>query len=158
LDEIRVRSQHEVADVQNLATLLVDPDGKGLETHWQKTAQALLVGVILHVIYKSRAESTPATLAEVDRLLADPSRPIATLWTEMTTFAHVDGANHPAVGTAGRDMLDRPQEEGGSVLSTAKSYLALYRDPVVAANTSVSDFRLRDLMHADTPRTLYLVT
>ena len=48
-------------------------------------------------------------------------------------------------------MLDRPNEEAGSVLSTAKSYLALYRDPVVASNTSVSDFRLRDLMHADSP-------
>ena len=29
-------------------------------------------------------------------------------------------------------MIDRPDEEGGSVLSTAKSYLSLYRDPVVA--------------------------
>lgn len=158
LDEIRVGSEHEVADIQNLATLLVDPDGKGLETHWQKTAQALLVGVILHVIYKALAEGTPATLAEVDRVLADPTRPATALWKEMTTFAHRDGANHPAVGTTGRDMLDRPEEECGSVLSTAKSYLALYRDPVVAANTSVSDFRLRDLMHADTPRTLYVVT
>jgi type IV secretion system protein VirD4 len=28
-----------VGDVQNLATLIVDPDGKGLESHWQKTAR-----------------------------------------------------------------------------------------------------------------------
>ena len=31
LDEIRLGTEHEVADVQNLATLIVDPDGKGLE-------------------------------------------------------------------------------------------------------------------------------
>src|SRR4029078_11020229 len=55
-------------------------------------------------------------------------------------------------------MLGRPPEEAGSVLSTAKSYLALYRDPVIAQNTSTSDFRLRDLMHADAPVALYLVT
>jgi type IV secretion system protein VirD4 len=55
LDEIQIGSGMEVADVQNLTTLIVDPDGKGLQTHWQKTSQALLVGVILHVLYKSAA-------------------------------------------------------------------------------------------------------
>ena len=40
---------------------------------------------------------------------------------------------------AARDMMDRPEEEAGSVLSTAKSYLALYRDPVVARNVSRSE-------------------
>jgi type IV secretion system protein VirD4 len=158
LDEIRLGGEHEVADVQNLATLIVDPDGKGLETHWQKTAQALLVGVMLHVLYRAKQGGAPATLAEVDRVLADPARPAAELWKEMAAALHLDGVCHPAVATAGRDMLDRPPEEAGSVLSTAKSYLALYRDPVVAQNTSASDFRLRDLMHADAPVTLYLVT
>ena len=62
LEEIRLATEYEVGDVQNLATLLVDPDGKGLETHWQKTAQALLVGVILHVLYKAHQEGTDATL------------------------------------------------------------------------------------------------
>jgi type IV secretion system protein VirD4 len=42
LDEIRLETEYEVGDVQNLATLIVDPDGKGLESHWQKTSQALL--------------------------------------------------------------------------------------------------------------------
>ena len=46
LEEIRLGTEHEVGDVQNMATLVVDPDGKGLETHWQKTSQSLLVGVI----------------------------------------------------------------------------------------------------------------
>lgn len=52
LDEIRIGTEYEVGDVQNLATLIVDPDGKGLESHWQKTSQALLVGLILHALYK----------------------------------------------------------------------------------------------------------
>jgi type IV secretion system protein VirD4 len=158
LAEIRLGAEHEVADVQNLATLIVDPDGKGLETHWQKTAQALLVGVIVHVLYKAKHEGSPATLAEVDRVLADPSRPVGELWTQMCSYGHLDGVPHPVASSAGRDMLDRPQEEAGSVLSTAKSYLALYRDPVVAQNTSSSDFRLRDLMHAESAVTLYVVT
>lgn len=158
LDEIRLGTEYEVGDVQNLATLIVDPDGKGLDSHWQKTAFALLVGVILHALYKARNEGGTATLPSVDAMLADPNRDIGELWMEMATYGHVDGQNHHAIGSAARDMMDRPEEEAGSVLSTAKSYLSLYRDPVVARNVSKSEFRIKDLMHADDPVSLYIVT
>src|ERR1700747_1415113 len=42
LDEIRMGTDHETGDMQNLATLIVDPDGRGLKTHWQKKACALM--------------------------------------------------------------------------------------------------------------------
>jgi type IV secretion system protein VirD4 len=158
LDEIRLGSEYAVGDVQNLATLIVDPNGKGLDSHWQKTAFALLVGVILHALYKAKDDGTTATLPSVDAMLADPNRDIGELWMEMATYGHVAGQNHHAIGSAARDMMDRPEEEAGSVLSTAKSYLALYRDPVVARNVSRSEFRIRDLMHSDYPVTLYIVT
>lgn len=158
LDEIRLGTESEVGDVQNLATLIVDPDGKGLETHWQKTSQALIVGLVLHVLYKSRLEGLPATLPAVDAILSDPNRAVGELWMEMVTYGHVDGKNHPVVGAAARDMLDRPEEEAGSVLSTAKSYLALYRDPIVARNVSKSEFHIRDLMNHNSPVSLYIVT
>lgn len=158
LDEIRIGTENEVGDVQNLATLIVDPDGKGLESHWQKTSQALLVGVILHSLYKAKAEGATASLPGVDAMLSDPNRAIAEVWMEMATYGHTGGQNHPVVGSAARDMLDRPDEEAGSVLSTAKSYLALYRDPIVARNVSKSEFRIRDLMHNDSAVSLYIVT
>ena len=49
--EVR-RGEHEVRDVQNIADILVDPEG-ALErrNHWEKTSHALLVGAILKVIY-----------------------------------------------------------------------------------------------------------
>lgn len=158
LDEIRLGTEYEVGDVQNLASLIVDPDGKGLTSHWEKTAFALLTGVILHALYKRKLEGTAATLPAVDRMLADPNRDVAELWMEMATYGHVDGENHPAIGSAARDMMDRPEEEAGSVLSTAKSHLALYRDPVVARNVSKSEFRITDLMNHDDPVSLYIVT
>ena len=158
LDEIRLGTEFEVGDVQNLAQLIVDPDGKGLDSHWQKTAFSLLVGVILHALYKAKADGTYATLPSVDAMLADPNRDIGELWMEMTTYGHVDGQNHHAIGSAARDMMDRPEEEAGSVLSTAKSYLSLYRDPVVARSVSKSEFRIKDLMHQDDPASLYIVT
>lgn len=156
LDEITIGSGTEVADVQNLVNLIVDPDGKGLETHWQKTAHALLVGLILHVLYQSERDGTPATLPAVDAMLSDPDRDIRELWMEMVLPEN--GGAHPVIAAAARDMLDRPEEEAGSVLSTAKSYLALYRDPIVAGNISDSDFCIRDLMHHATPVSLYIVS
>jgi type IV secretion system protein VirD4 len=138
LNEIRVGTESEVGDVQNLATLVVDPEGKGLESHWQKTSQALLVGFILHAIYKLKNQGEPATFPNIDRMLVDPNTNIADLLIEMTQYPHIEGKTHPVISASARDMIDRPEEEAGSVLSTLKSYLALYRDPVVAFN--VSDF------------------
>ena len=158
LDEIRVGTESEVGDVQNLALLVVDPDGKGLETHWQKTSQALLVGFILHAIYKLNNQGEPATFPNIDRMLVDPNINIAELLIEMTQYPHIEGKTHPVISASARDMIDRPEEEAGSVLSTLKSYLALYRDPVVAHNVSASDFCIRDLMNHASPVSLYIVT
>ncbi len=160
MDELRLGTEHEVGDVQNLALLMVDPDGKGLRPgdHFQKTAYSLLVGCILHLCYKAKLEGSPATFAALDQMLADSSRPVQELWTEMLSYGHINGHNHPVVAASARDMLDRPPNEAGSVLSTAKTYLDLYRDPTVARNTSRSDFRIRDLMHYVDPVSLYIVT
>jgi type IV secretory pathway TraG/TraD family ATPase VirD4 len=65
--EVR-RGEWEVRDVQNIADILVDPEGS-LEkrSHWEKTSHALLVGAILHVLY---AEADK-TLAGVAAFLSD---------------------------------------------------------------------------------------
>jgi type IV secretion system protein VirD4 len=158
LSEVRVNEGKEVGDVQNLASIIVNPDGKAELDHWEKTSQALLVGVILHVIYKSKLEGTPATLPYVDQLLSPTDVGVKSLWLEMVQYPHINGRPHHAVSSAARDMLDRPEEEAGSVLSTAKSFLALYRDPVVAKAISSSSFHIKDLMNYDTPVSLYIVT
>jgi type IV secretion system protein VirD4 len=161
LEEIRLGNEHEVGDVQNLATLIVDPEGRGLESHWQKSAQALLVGVILHALYQAQdaGRATPS-LSGIDALLSDPDREIAELWMEMFTAPSGTGgrANQRIIAATARDMMDRPHDEAGSVLSTAKSYLSLYRDPVVRDNIANSHFKVRDLMHHADPVSLYIVT
>lgn len=156
LEEIRLGTEHEVGDVQNLATLLVDPDGKGLETHWQKSAQSLLVGVILYGLYQ--AVSRRPSLADIDALFASTGEDIRDLWVNMSQINPDSGANYRLISATGKDMLDRPDEEGGSVLSTAKSYLSLYRDPVIRENISDSHFHIRDLMNHADPVSLYIVT
>ncbi|RSB43091.1 conjugal transfer protein TraG [Brevundimonas sp. 357] len=158
LNEIRLGTIHETGDVQNLVTIIVDPDGKGMENHWSKTAHAFLTGVILHLQYLSRRHGGETCLADVAHALSDPNRDVKKLYEAMLNNQHRGpGQPHEVVQSAARDMLNRAENERSGVLSTAMSYLSLYRDPLVANNTSRSDFRISDLMDHDRPVSLYLV-
>src|SRR5216683_2410822 len=151
--EVR-RGAWEVRDVQNVADVLVDPEGS-LErrNHWEKTSHALLVGAILHVLY---AEADK-TLAGVANFLSDPRRPIDTTLHAMMRTAHLGGRPHPVIASAARELLNKSDNERSGVLSTAMSFLGLYRDPVVARVTRQCDWRICDLVEAAHPTTLYLV-
>ena len=148
----------EVRDVQNIADILVDPEGM-LErrNHWEKTAHSLLVGAILHILYAERDK----TLARVASFLSDPSRTFErTLRVMMKTNHLGDRAKeqvHPVVAQAARELLNKSENERSGVLSTAMSFLGLYRDPTVAEVTSKCDWRIADLMKADKPVSLYMV-
>ncbi|WP_283471085.1 conjugal transfer protein TraG [Methylosinus trichosporium] len=152
--EVR-RGEWEVRDVQNVADVLVDPEGS-LErrNHWEKTSHSLLVGTILHVLY---AEADK-TLAGVAAFLSDPNRPIETTLRAMMTTRHLgDAGPHPVVASAARELLNKSDNERSGVLSTAMSFLGLYRDPVVARVTRQCDWRIADLVSDPRPATLYLV-
>ena len=158
LDEVRLDTPHEVADAQNIAQMLCDPEGRGLADHWQKTSFALLTGLILHVLYLAKARGTTASLADVANTLSNPERKSEELWAEMVANRHLRTGPHPVVAAAGRDMLERETRERGSVLSSAKTYLVLFQDPLIAGNTSRSDFRVLDLMNHAKPVSLYIVS
>lgn len=147
LEEVRVGTIHEVGDVQNLVTIIVDPEGKGMSDHWSKTAHAFLTGLIIHLGYIARAQGRSATLPDVVAALSDPNRDVKALYEEMRQNKHVNGTPHKTVAEAASDMLNRAENERSGVLSTAMSYLSLYRDPLVARNVSRSDFKISDLMN-----------
>jgi len=155
--EVR-RGADEVRDAQNIADILVDPQG-ALErrNHWEKTSHALLVGAILHILYAEEEK----TLARVATFLSDPARSFkATLGVMMSTnHLGTDDAAlvHPVVASAARELLNKSENERSGVLSTAMSFLGLYRDPTVAAVTAASDWRIEDLVCARHPVSLYLV-
>ena len=151
--EVR-RGDSEVRDVQNVADILVDPEGL-LErrNHWEKTSHSLLVGAILHVLY---AEADK-TLAGVAAFLSDPGRPIEATLAAMMRTQHLGDRPHPVVAQAARELLNKSENERSGVLSTAMSFLGLYRDPVVARVTSRCGWRIKDLVSGARPTTLYLV-
>ena len=155
--EVR-KGECEVRDVQNIADILVDPEGM-LErrNHWEKTAHSLLVGTILHILYAEREK----TLARVASFLSDPNRSFEKTLRAMMKTNHlgdrVSAKVHPVVAQAARELLNKSENERSGVLSTAMSFLGLYRDPTVAEVTSKCDWRIADLMNADKPVSLYLV-
>ncbi len=157
LVEVR-RGAHEVRDVQNIADILVDPEG-ALErrNHWEKTSHSLLVGAILHVLYAEEEK----TLARVATFLSDPQRGFVATLRRMMATNHIGTADHPrahpVVASAARELLNKSDNERSGVLSTAMSFLGLYRDPTVAEVTSRCDWRIADLTEADRPLSLYLV-
>ena len=155
--EVR-KGRFEVRDVQNIADILVDPEGS-LErrTHWEKTGHSLLVGVILHILYAEEEK----TLARVAAFLSDPSRSFERTLRVMMSTNHLGTDDkpqvHPVVAQSARELLNKSDNERSGVLSTAMSFLGLYRDPTVAAATSRCDWRIADLVDADRPVSLYLV-
>ncbi|MEO7470447.1 MAG: conjugal transfer protein TraG [Sphingobium limneticum] len=152
--EVR-KGEWEVRDVQNVADVLIDPEGS-LEkrNHWEKTSHALLVGAILHVLY---AEADK-TLAGVAAFLSDPRRSIETTLYTMKATPHLGEAGvHPVVAAAAQELLNKSENERSGVLSTAMSFLGLYRDPVIAKVTGASDWRIEDLVRSPLPVSLYLV-
>lgn len=158
LDAVRLDEERAVGDVQNIATMIVDPQGKGLETHWDKTSFALLTGTILHTLYKTRQEEgRTASLADVATMLANPDMPVTDVLQEMLEYPHTPQGPHPVVAAEARAMLNKAEEEMSSVVSTALANLSLYRDPIVARRTASSDFRIEDLMQHDKPLSLYIV-
>ena len=64
---------------------------------------------------------------------------------------------HPKVAEAAANMYNGADQTATSIMQTAQTSMAVYQDPLVKANTAVSDFSLRDLLDPSQEVSLYLV-
>lgn len=138
-----------------------------------------LTGVILHVLYMVKDRT--ANLTDVYRFLTTPTLTEEEKLKQMTWGEHnttsdtglfqkiynnviteKDGTLrpdvHPMVSGIGNDMLNRADNERSGIISTAKTELAIFADPVISRAVQYSDFRIKDLMNYDVPVDLYFVT
>ncbi len=145
--------------------MIIDPDGKGLPDHWSREGSAFLTGMILDQLYAGRDK----TLSGLEARLCDPGQPIDDTMQQIMRAEHdpsgslgwtdsrgIPTRTHPIIARAMRSMLDKSPNERSGVISEVKGFLELYRDPVIAANTAVSDFRITDLMNHERPVSLYI--
>jgi type IV secretion system protein VirD4 len=165
LSEVRLRTPNEVRDVRNVVQMIIDPDGKGLPDHWSREGSAFLTGMILDQLYAGRDR----TLSGLEARLCDPDHPIDETIQQIMRAEHdpagtmswrdsrgIPTRTHPIIARAMRSMLDKSPNERSGVISEVKGFLELYRDPVIAANTVISDFRIIDLMNHERPVSLYI--
>ena len=150
LEEIRIGTDYEVGDVQNISMMIVDTEGKGLSDYWEKSSFSFISGLILYTIYeyKHKGKQYP-NLTDVYELLN--STDIGELLEKMVKNSH------HLIALSGREMLNKASEELSGVVGSTSSSLNLYVDPIISRNTSMSDFKINDLMNNEQPVSLYLV-
>jgi type IV secretion system protein VirD4 len=172
LAEIRLNTNRDVADAQNVANMIVRTgEDSPQERYWQDAAVSITTGMILHACYAAAAQGRVACLSDLANAFTRPGCSFReTLEGELLNYPHDPEhkhkwrmptgeltATHPTVREKVQEMLDKEERDFGGVLSTAKTALTLYSDPVVASNTSASDFTIADLVNRDEPVSLYLV-
>ncbi len=174
IEEIRLFSLFAVQDVQNMAIMIVDSDGKGLPDHWTKAAFAFFSGVILHCCVMVQAkEKRSATLQDLSLMMSgyNYEQGIKSLLQEMVQMDHGEmlkalGKNlspqvgqeiHAFIASSAMEMQSKADTEASGVLSSALVNMALYKDPIITLNTAKSDFKISDLMNYEVPVSLYFV-
>jgi type IV secretion system protein VirD4 len=171
LSEVRLFTPRDVSDAQNIANMIVRTgEDSPQERYWQDAAASITTGMILHVCYAAALEGRVACLSDLSHVFTRPGSGFRETLDELLNFEHDPGnehdwhmptgertVTHPVVREKVQEMLDKEDRDFGGVLSTAKTALTLYSDPLVAKNTSASDFTINDLVNHERPVSLYLV-
>ena len=152
LSEIRINTPFAISDAQNLATIIIDPEGKGLDGfdgHWKKKGRSFIAAIILHLLYLDKN-------ANLTTMAYFISANIIEHITEMRDNTHKNGERDEYIHAAADSVLMTPERERGSIISTAEAFFEIYKDPIVQGNTNHSDFKIKDLMDNETPVSLYI--
>ena len=171
LAEIRLKTDHEIQDAQNIAAMVVDVAGaSGNNQFWSQSGAEFLAACILHVLYRvEREEGRIASLGDVRQYLYSPGQDVDmddpdaqkevlnALFEDMKAFDHGREIVDLEVKGQANNFLGMAHETRTGIMKNALFQLGIFADPIVARNLSGSDFRLSDLMEGDKPLSLYLV-
>lgn len=148
LFELR-KGESAIPDAMNLAKILGErPKGKD-NPFWDGGAEKLLTATILYVLYTQENK----TLAHCAQLLMT----IDTTLEEMSVCPISDRAVERYVQGTAQATLAKSENVRGGWAAGADGALDLWKDPIIARNTSTSDFRLSEIQDSEHPVSLYLV-
>ena len=163
----------EIADIQNVVGILVDPLGRkaGDLNFWDQSATDFFTAVILHVLYSETDENK--NLAQVRRLLINIEPTLHamahTRHRFRPDFHAADGLArdevgekimeiHPEVLLGATALSSMDERVKSNVLATCRASLSLWADPLVEYATSWSDFSIGDLVCSEAPVSFYIIT
>jgi len=149
------------SDANLIADILTTPaegGGNATSAHFQTGAKDILTSVILHCLCSDwKNKSLPGCrefLAQGDP--ADPNNKNY-IWDLMINSDHGDDLIHQAVVEGAMAQRNRPQDEGGSMLSTVNNALAVFADPKIKRNSWNSEFYINEFEEMKkAPISLYL--
>lgn len=145
LAEIQIGSPREIAEAQNVASVLVEASGLSNDNPiWPITASELLTAVILYVLHSFPVEQR--NLGVLRENLFD----LAQLLPAMKK-SRVPECKR--IAETLEPMSDRIRD---SITATARATLSVFADPIVCDVTSKSDFRISDIVCSEIPFSLYL--
>lgn len=165
LEEVRMDTDYCISDVQNIAVMVMDPDGKGIDKFFDQGGYEWLTIVILHTLFKVRKEEhRSANLRDVSLILSSRGEKLETeqslqdqMLDDMADYDHGDPHVNDEVRRVAEENKSLAPETRGGIIKTSMIKLALYADPIVAKNTAVSDFKLSDIMNGEKPAHLFMV-
>ena len=156
-DDIR---GYDIAEIQKIAEILIDPEGEGDLDYWRSAGATLLVGLLLYSCTKARKEGKAATLGGLLATAAGEGGALSN-HERLSYMLGVCEEWEPELAvpimSVLQEMIAKAEKELSGVWSSATNALSLYRDPVVVAATASSDFKLADLYNYEQPVSLYIV-
>lgn len=151
------RGSDEVRWAQNLTDVLLGAhEGRTKKDFWLLSAANLIGPTIIHTLYSEPLERK--TLAVVREKLRNMAKTAEEMRRTLHRQNPVTGQPeiHPEVLHAAESFLSAEERMRSGIQATAESMFGLFADPLIAANTATSDFRIADLVCGDKPVTLYL--
>lgn len=151
------KDANQIADI-----LLAKPDGQqgsnGNEEHFRESAKDLLTGVILHVKFSNSIPDSERNMSKVLSYLSnnDDEDMGAGFLKNMINDKHYNEYAHKLIVESAGRMLIKPDNERGSVFSTALRSIFLFNDYWISKNTADTDFNLDYFIDSDKPISLYL--
>jgi type IV secretion system protein VirD4 len=148
------------SDANLMADILTTPasgGGNATSEHFQTGAKDFLTAVILHCLCSDwKNKSLPGCrefLAQGDP--TDPNNK-KYIYDLMINSDHGDEIIHQAVVEGATAQRNRPDDEGGSMLSTVNNALAVFADAKIKRNTWNSEFYIDEFAETKVPISLYL--
>ena len=149
------------SDANLIADILTTPASGGNSSatsdHFRTAAKDFLTALILHCLCSDWQNKS---LSGCREFLArtDPGDDGNTkyIYDLMTNADHGDASIHQSVVEGATAQRNRPDDEGGSVLSTVNNALAVFADARIKRNTSGSEFCIDEFERTEVPITLYL--
>ena len=141
LDYINRDPTERMGSIQNIANIMYPSSGD--DAFWQSQAQRLFTGLILYML---ETPDRPCTMAELVKLTT-PSKPLDEWIVETINERKTNGSPlsveciEALMAFAGNSS----ENTRAGILSSLTAPLNIFTDPMVAAATSASDFRLDEV-------------